>query len=189
MVDLKNGNMKKVFIPTVLILMVALYFGCAKKKTNVEFDIPYTMDVVVPTYSMANETFSFVTNDLTTGITSQFDNNNTTEDLVGEIRITKFDISVKTPTTQGLGFIRTMKFYINAVNQPEVQAAYKYNDKNDSIDPATSKTTSFKINDVNLKNRFAENSVYFKVKLSTYSIAPQTTITISQNVHVKGITK
>lgn len=182
--------MKKVFIPAVIILVAALYFGCAKKKTNVEFDIPYTMDVVVPTYSMANETFTFATNDLTTGITSQWDKNNTTEDLCGEIRVTKFDVAIKTPTAQGLGFIRTMKFYINAVNQPEVQVAYKYNDKNDSINPATSKTTSFKINDVNLKNRFALPSVYYKVKLSTYYPSiPQTTITISQNVHVKGISK
>ncbi len=181
--------MKKVFIPAVIILMVSLYFGCAKKKTIVEFDIPYTMDVVVPTYSMANETYTFITNDLTTGITSEWDKHNTTEDLCGEIRITKFDVAIKTPTTQGLGFIRTMRFYINALNQPEVQAAYKYNDKNDSINPSSSKTTSFKINEVNLKNRFAENSVYYKVKLSTYSITPQTTITISQTVHVKGITK
>lgn len=181
--------MKKLFIPTAIILIAAAYFGCKKKKTNVEFDIPYTMDVVVPTHSVANETYTFVTNDLATSITSELDKNNTTEDLVGEMKITKFDIAIKTPTTQGLGFIRTAKFYINALNQPEVQAAYKYNDKNDSINPASSKTTSFKINDVNLKNRFAENSVYFKVKLSTYSVAPQTTITISQNVHVKGITK
>ena len=181
--------MKKVFIPAVIVLIAAMYFGCAKKKTTIEFDIPYTLDVVVPTYSMANETYTFVTNDLTTSITSELDKNNTTEDLVGEMRITKFDVAIKTPTTQGLGFIRAMRFYINAINQPEVQAAYKYNDKNDSINPASSKTTSFKINDVNLKNRFAENSVYYKVKLSTYSITPQTTITISQNVHVKGITK
>ena len=138
---------------------------------------------------MANETYTFITNDLTTSITSELDKNNTTEDLVGEMRITKFDVAIKTPTTQGLGFIRTMKFYINAINQPEVQAAYKYNDKNDSINPSSSKTTSFKINEVNLKNRFAENSVYYKVKLSTYSITPQTTLTISQTVHVKGITK
>lgn len=181
--------MKKLFIPAAIILMTVIYLGCKKKKTNVEFDIPYTMDVVVPTYSMANETFTFVTNDLTTGITSQWDKNNTTEDLCGEIRITKFDVSIKTPTTQGLGFIRSMKFYINGVNQPEVQAAYKYNDKTDTISPGTTKTTSFKINDINLKNRFALPSVYYRVKMSTYSITPQTTITISQNVHVKGITK
>lgn len=182
--------MKKVFIPAVIILITVAYFGCKKKKTNVEFDIPYTMDVVVPTYSMANETFTFITNDLTTNITSELDKNNTTEDLVGEMRLTKFDVAVKTPTTQGLGtMIRTMKFYINAINQPEIQAAYKYNDKSDTISPATKTTTSFKLNDVNLKNRFAENSVYYKVKMSNYAITPQTTITVTQNLHVKGISK
>jgi hypothetical protein len=180
--------MKKVFIPTVIILITAFYFGCKKKKTNVEFDVQYTTDIIVPTYSVAQETYSFVTNDILTNMSSQLSNNNTTADLVGEVKCTKFDVSVKTPTTGSVDFIKQMRFYINATNLPEQQVAYKYNDTNDTIMPGA-KTTSFKLNDPNLKNRYMLPSFYYKIKLMTAYNPGSTTITVTHNVHVKAITQ
>lgn len=181
--------MKKLFIPTLITLVATLYFGCAKKKTNVEFDVVYSTDIAIPTFTAANQTYTFNTSDIITGISSQLEKNGTNADLVGEIKYTQFDVAVKTPTTgQSINFIRQMKYYVNAVNQPEQQVAFKYNDKNDTILPSA-KSTSFKINDVNLKNRFLENSVYFYVKLVPYYIPVSTTITVTHNIHVKAITQ
>ncbi|MBK7666939.1 MAG: hypothetical protein IPJ32_06005 [Sphingobacteriaceae bacterium] len=181
--------MKKLFIPTLITLVATLYFGCAKKKTNVEFDISYSTDIAVPTYSAANQTYTFNTNDILTYMGSELEKNGTNADLVGEIKYTQFNVAVKTPTTgQSINFIKQMRFYVNAINQPEQQVAFKYNDKNDTIKPVD-KSTSFKINDVNLKNRFLENSVYFYVKLMPAYIPVSTTITVTHNIHVKAITQ
>jgi hypothetical protein len=181
--------MKKLFIPTLITLVATLYFGCAKKKTNVEFDILYSTDIAVPTYTAANQTYTFITSDILTGIGSQLEKNGTNADLVGEMKYTQFSVAVKTPTTgQSINFIKQMKFYVNAINQPEQQIAFKYNEKNDTIKP-TDKSTSFIINDVNLKNRFLENSVYFNVKFMPAYIPVSTTITVTHNIHVKAITQ
>ena len=180
--------MKKVFIPTLIILMAAFYFGCKKKKTNVEFDVTYTTDMVVPTYSATQETYTFVTNDILTNISSELSNHNTTADLIGEVKCTKFDVAIKTPTAGSVSFIKQMRFYINATNLPEQKVAYKYNDKNDTIMP-TAKSTSFKLNSANLKNRYMLPSFYYKVKLMTAYNPGSTTITVTHNVHVKGITQ
>lgn len=180
--------MRKLFIPTALILMAVLYFGCKKKKTNVEFDVQYTTDIAIPTYSMANETFTFVTNDISTNFESELSKNNTTADLVGEVKCTKFEVAIKTPTASSANFIKQMRFYVNATNLPEQQVAAKYNDVKDTILP-TAKSTSFKINDVNLKNRYMLPKFYYKVKLMNAYIIPSTTITLTHNVHVKAITQ
>lgn len=180
--------MKKIIFPTVIVLTAVLYFGCKKKKTNVEFDVQYSTDIAIPTYSAANQTYTIISNDILTNMASELSNNNTTEDLVGEMKYTKFDVSVKTPTTQSLSFLKQMKVYINANNQPEQQIAFKYNEKQDTIKP-TDKSTSFHINSNNLKNRFVENSVYFKIKFMPGYIPVSTTITVTHNIHVKAITK
>ncbi len=180
--------MKKVLIPTVVILMAALYSGCAKKKTNVEFDINYTSDIAIPTYSAAGQTYTVISNDISTMINDELAKNGTNANLVGEVKYTKFDVAVKTPTTVSADFIKQLKFYINAYQLPEQQVAYKYNDAADPI-AAGSRTTSLHINDNNLKNRFMENSVFFKVKVMTYSVTPPTTITVTHNIHVKAISE
>ena len=180
--------MKKIIIPAVIILVTSLYFGCAKKKTNVEFDMLYTTDIAIPTYSAANQTYTFVSNDILTDISNKLSSNSTNIDLVGEMAYTRFDIAVKTPTTGNMTFIKQMKFYINASGQAEQQVAYKYADVNDTI-LATDKKVSFKINDYNLKNRFSQSSVYFRVKFMPRTIPPATTITVTHNIHVKAITE
>lgn len=180
--------MKKVFIPGIIILMATLYFGCSKKKTIVEFDIPYSTDIAIPTYTAAGQTYTIITNNILTNINDELSKNGTNGNLVGEMKYTKFDVAVKTPTTQSANFIKQMKFYINAVNEPELQVAFKYNEKNDTIKP-TDKSTSFHINESNLKNRFIENSVYFKIKLMPSYIPPSTTITVNHTIHVKAISE
>jgi hypothetical protein len=180
--------MKKVFIPALIILMATLYFGCAKKKTVVEFDIPYSTDIAIPTYSMAGQTYTIISNDIATNIGDQLSKNGTNGNLVGEMKYTSFVVSVKSPTIQSANFIKQMKFYINAYNQPELQVAFKYNEKQDTIKP-TDKSAAFHINEANLKNRFIENSVYFKIKFMPSYIPPSTTITVTHNIHVKAISE
>jgi hypothetical protein len=191
--------MKKAILPAVFILMTALYFGCAKKKTNVEFDMPYTYSVAVPAQTVGVLS-TFTTTGYPTNIGDKLSSNGTNGNLVGEMKCTSFSISATSPTVgtgSTLSYIRSIKFYVNAVNQPELNATFKYNEikknsdgttTNDSIYPTT-KTTSLHINDNNLKNRFIENSVYYKVKIDPLYSTPPMTITVTQNIHVKAISE
>ncbi|MBP7808811.1 MAG: hypothetical protein KA163_05930 [Bacteroidia bacterium] len=179
--------MKKLFIPTLIILVATLYFGCAKKKTNVEFDIPYSYTIAVPSLTMDVPT-TFTTPSFVTNIAEQLSKNGTNSDLVGEMKCTSFNIAVTSPTIgagSNLSYIRWIKFYVNAINQPEIQSAFIYNDNI----PVTATTTALNINDNNIKNRFVENSVYYTVKIDPKASNPASTITVTHNIHVKAITQ
>jgi hypothetical protein len=181
--------MKKALIPVLVVLVSVFYFGCAKKKTLVEFDIPYTWTMAVPAQTM-DATATFTTPAYSTNIGEHLSKNGTNGNLVGEIRCTSFNIAATPTTSSGpnLSYIRSIKFYVNAQGQPEIQNAFLYSSGNDSIKP-TDKSTALKINDNNLKNRFMENAVYYKVKLDSRSNMPASTITITQNIHVKAISE
>lgn len=184
--------MKKLLIPALIILMATLYFGCSKKKTIVEFDVPYSFDLALPAMT-SGTTYTLQSADVLTMINEKLASNSTNGNLVGEANITAFSLAVKTPSTGNLGFIRWVKFYINAINQPELQTAFKYNQQkagepSDTI-LITDKTTSLHINEANLKNRYMENSVYFKYKIEPVSATSPMTITAVTNVHFKSISE
>ena len=179
--------MKKVLFPAVIILMAALWFSCAKKRTTVEFDIPYSYSVAVPSQTM-NTTITFTTPAYPTNINDQLSKNGTNANLVGEAKCTSFKIAATPTTAIGLSYIRSIKFYINATTLPEIQNSFIYSSGNDSIKPSDASTV-LHINDSNLKNRFMENTVFYKVKIDSRSSMPATTITVTQNIHVKGVSQ
>ena len=179
--------MKKVLFPSVIILMAALWFSCSKKKTTVEFDIPYSYSVAVPSQTM-NTTVTFTTPAYPTNINDELPKNGTNGNLVGEIKCTSFKIAATPTTAVGLSYIRSVKFYINSINLPEIQNSFIYSSGTDSIKPSDA-STLLNINETNLKNRFMENTVFYKVKIDTRSNMPASTITVTQTLHVKGITE
>ncbi len=179
--------MKKVLFAAVILLMAALYFSCGKKKTTVEFDIPYSYTIAVPSQTM-NTTLTFTTPAYVTNINDELSKNGTNANLIGEAKCTSFKIASTPTTALGLSYIRSVKFYINAINLPEVQHSFIYSSGNDSIKPSDA-STLLHINDSNLKGRFMENTVFYKVKIDTRSSMPASTITVTQNIHVKGITQ
>ena len=196
--------MKKALFPAIIILMAALYFSCSKKKTYLEFDMPYSTDIAVPTLT-AGMVYTLTTQDVLTRVNEELTKNATNSNLVGEAKYTSFSIAVKSPTVgASLSFIRSIKFYINAVNLPEQQVAFRYNenkicppagmlgsdcvDQIDTLLPGV-KTATLHINDANLKGRFMENSVYFKYKIDPLYSVPAFTITLTHNIHVKAISE
>jgi hypothetical protein len=178
--------MKKVFISSVIILVAVLYFGCAKKKTNLEFDITYTTDLAIPTLTTGT-TYTLLSPNVATNINAELEKNNTDANLVGEAKYTLFKLAVKTPTAGNLGFIRSVKFYINATNLPEQQVSWRYNQGNDTIKPITTPSITLNVNDPNLKNRFMENSVYFKYNIQSLTATAPITLTATHNIHIKAI--
>jgi hypothetical protein len=179
--------MKKAFIPVLMVLASVMYFGCAKKKTYMEFDMPYTYTIAVPTLT-ADVTTTFTTSTFPTNIAENLSKNGTNGNLVGEMKCTSFSMAIKTPTTGSgstLSYIRSIKFYVNAPNQPEIQQAFLYNDNL----PATAKSATVNPNDNNLKNRFIENGVWYKIKIDPKASVPASTITITKNIHLKAISE
>lgn len=179
--------MKKIVIYSLVVLVATMYLSCAKKKTNIEFDVVYTTDLAIPSMT-AGMVYTLTSQDVLTRVNDELTKNGTNSDLVGEAFYTQFDLAVKTPTTGNLGWIKWVKFYINAINQPELQVSWRYNERNDTILP-TAKTATLKLNEPNLKNRFMENSVYFKYKIEPVSATTAMTLTATHKIHVKAITE
>src|SRR5689334_1062383 len=94
--------MKKAATLILAVLVVAGISSCEKTKKEVnkatEFDMNYATEVSIPTSTLAipsgsTQTLDFNTPEISTQSASRFASEETTKDLIEEIKMTKFNIS------------------------------------------------------------------------------------------------
>lgn len=171
---------------TLLALLAVVLVSCNKKEI-IEFEMPYTTDIVLPVTTFTGGTTStFTTQNIWTKAGETFDAKGTNSDIVGTITFKDMSLSIKTPTTTSLNWINNIRFYMQAEGQPELEVASRYNTGADTIKPGT-KTITLNFTDANVKNRLVENAIKYKIKILPYSVPPATTITLTHNFNVKAI--
>jgi hypothetical protein len=173
----------KLFTYTILIALICgVNFSCKKTKEKVdeltEFDINYTTNLSVPSQTLAvNVPVDFTTPDISTQSASKFSENNTTKDLVSEIKLTKFNISV---ASGNLDFLKSLSIYIKS-GSAEVLVGTKTNI------PTGISETQLDLQDVNIKSYISEPTMKFRV---TVTIDASTTagqsLKMDQTVRVKA---
>lgn len=178
--------MKKIVLSFIVAFSLLLVFSCNKKEI-IEFDMPYTTDIVLPVSSFTAGTMhTFTTQSIWTRAGELFDAQGTNSDIVGEITYTKFTLAVKTPTTGNFNWLDQIRFYAQTEGQPELEVASKYDAGSDSI-PHNAKSFDLKFTGANMKNRFVENAITYKIKLLPRNVPVTTTLTLTHNLHVKAI--
>lgn len=178
--------MKKLALSFIVAFSLLLTFSCNKKEI-IEFEMPYTTDIVLPVSTFTAGTgATFTTQSIWTKAGETFDAKGTNSDIVGTITFKEISISVKTPTTTSLSWINNIRLYMQAEGQPELEVASRYNAGADTINPGT-KSITLNFTEANLKNRLVENAIKYKIKLLPISIPPATTITLTHNFNVKAI--
>ena len=174
--------MKKIIIASILVTLSIFSLSCKKTKETVdeltEFDLNYTTNLTVPSHTLAtNVPVDFTTPDVSTNSTSKFSENKTTADLVSEIKLTKFNISV---ATGNLDFLKSLSIYIKTANG-ETLIGTKTNI------PTGINQTQLDLADVNIKSYIVEPSMKFRVTVTIdASTVNGQNLKMDQTVHVKA---
>jgi hypothetical protein len=189
--------MKKIVIAATLIMAVMIYSGC-RKRAIVEFDMPYTSTFVLSTSSAtAGINRIPATGGLTTKIDDYLTNNRLNGTIVGEAKITAFNLKVTSPTTGQLNVMKNYDIYMAAGIQKKVRVAHcsPWINKSSTQSVLMSSNTStalatMKIDGSNLKNYFLEPVIDLSLECYRETFNPlisNYTLTADYTVHVTGI--
>ena len=178
--------MKKIISLTFLVISFAFFNSCKKKDVNklTEFDINYSTNLTIPSASITVTTpttsVEFVTPNVPTQQASKFSIENTAQNLIDQIKMTKFDISVS-GTGANLNFLKSLTIYIKAANVGEQIIATKT-----SI-PTGITAISMDLQDVNIKNFIFQDNIQFRVlAIFQASAATDQVLKMDETVHVNA---
>lgn len=170
--------MKKIYILCLLMPLLAVQWSCKKDKLT-EFNIDYSTSLPVPAASYtANVPADFTTPEISTESASKFKDSKTSQELISEIKLTKFNVSTSSGNLDGL---KSMSIYLKSSGMSDVLVATK------SDIPSGVSSTSADLSDVNIKDHIFKDKIQFRVTLtlSTGSGAAQQ-YKMDQTLHVKA---
>ena len=85
----------------------------------------YDTQVTIPSTTGINLPFDVLTPDTETNSESTFESNDTRKDLVEEIKLTKLQLEVTTPSDADFSFLESIEVYISAEGLDEILIASK----------------------------------------------------------------
>ena len=182
--------MKKIISLSILITFIGLGLSCKKKEEAnklTEFDINYSSNLSIPSSSVpvnsssiTPATVEFTTPNIPTQQSTKFSAEGTAKNLIDEIKMTKFDVSVS-GAGANLNFLKSLTIYIKAVSSGEQMVASKSNI------PSGVTSVSMDMEDVNIKNFIFEDNIQFRVvAVFDATAATDQTLKLDETVHVKA---
>lgn len=168
-------------------LAVLVFTGisaCQKTKDEVnkatEFDMNYTTEVTIP--SSPNYTVTtpvdFNTPEIPTESSNRFVSEETTKDLIEEIKMTKFNIS---NPAGNLNFLKSISIYIKTTGLGDVLVASKSNI------PDNTSSVSADLSGANIKEYIFKDKIQFRVNVTiTTGQSGEQKLKIAETVRVKG---
>ena len=178
---------KLVYISSLIAFFMTFVVSCKKEEANklTEFDINYSTNLTIPSASMTVSnpsvtptTVEFTTPNVPTQQSSKFSSEGTAKNLIDEIKMTKFDVSV---SSGNLDFLKSLTVYIKAVNVGEQMVATKSNI------PVGATSVSMDMQDVNIKDFIFQDNIKFRV-VATFDATAATdqTLKMDETVHVSA---
>lgn len=154
--------------------------SCKKNKIT-EFDIDYSSTLTIPSSSITvNVPADFTTPDINTDSKNKFTSEKTVQNLVDEIKMTKFDLSV---ANGNLNFLKSLSVYIKTSDLGDVLIATKT-----SI-PQNVSSFGMDLQDVNIKEYIFNDKIQFRVTVTIQTaLAATQQLKMDQRVHVKAKT-
>ncbi len=169
--------MKKILGVLIIVLLVVLNLSCKKDKFT-EFDIDYTTTLSVPAASITvNVPADFNSPEIPTDSKDKFTSEKTLQNLVDEIKMTKFDISV---ANGNLNFLKSLNIYLKTSGLGDVLIASKT-----SI-PTGVSALAMDLEDVNIKEYIFKDKIQFRVTVTIQSSPTSAQLKMDQRVHVKA---
>jgi hypothetical protein len=143
-----------------LSLIIFTGSSCDKIDKLTQFQMAYNASVVIPSSTGINLPFNLFTPEIESNAESTFSVNNTRKDLIQEIKLTKLDLSITSPSNGNFKFLKSITIFISAEGLSEIEIANK-NDIPDNVGAFLSLDTK----DVDLKEYIKKDQ--FKLRLNT----------------------
>lgn len=146
---------------TLLITVLSSFVfmgGCLSKYTSVNFDYPTEGSIQTSAItSTGSQTFGETV--LTSGLKAELEKNNTSLDLLDELKLKSATITIENDSLANFNNVEMIELYLSADGQPEVLIASK-NPVSDGLNTITLDVNSTE----NLANYIKANSFTYKVK-------------------------
>jgi hypothetical protein len=176
--------MKKTAGILVAALIVLGITSCKKTKDDInkatEFDMTYASEFTIPSSPSYTATtpVDFNSPDIPTQSSSKFAAEETTKDLIEEIKLTKFTIS---NPSGNLNFVSSIAIYIKTSGLGDVLVASKSNI------PQNVSSVSADLTGANIKEFIFKDKIQFRVTATiTSGLSTEQKLKIDETVHVKG---
>lgn len=165
-----------------LAFVLVFSISCKKEKVNqlTEFDINYSTSLSVPSNTMAVNAppIDFTTPDIPTQSSAKFTENKTVQNLVDQILLTKFNISV---ASGNLDFLKSVNIYIKSSGLPETLIASK------ATVPTGLTSMGLDLQDVNIRDYIFTQNIQFRVNVAIdASTLNGQNLQMDETVHVKA---
>jgi len=121
--------MKKITIVLFIALLVS-FTSCDKIDKLTQFEIDYTSSFKIPSNLGINLPFNFPTPDIETNISEELENNQSNKELIEQIFLKKFLLTIESPDNQTFRFLKDIDVFLVADGLPKVKIAFKHNIKN-----------------------------------------------------------
>lgn len=144
----------------ILLVFILAIFGCQKIDELTQFEMDFTEIVVIPSSIGINLPFNINTPDVETNSESTFAVNDTRKDLIEEIKLKSFILTLKSPTNADFSFLESISVYISADGLSEVKIAWENNVTSD-----IEKVLNLEITDLDLKDYIMKDD--FNLRLNT----------------------
>lgn len=145
----------------ILLILTILFTisSCDKVDELTKFDLEYKSKVVVPGATGINLPFNMLTPDMETNSESQFEVNDTRKDLIEEIKLTKLQMVITSPTDADFSFLNSVEVYISAEGLDEIKIAEK------EVDKTAGSILDVDVLDIDLKEYIKKDK--FNLRLNT----------------------
>lgn len=153
----------------ILLVAAMLLSGCdgcdkVKQLANINKDIEYKEtvdlpglpggDTVVPAGGISADLPRYA---MATNSAEYLKQYNTSPNLVTHVKLKSLGMTIVAPDAQYFNFLDSVRLFVNAPGLPEQLAAYKYNIAKGM------KTVDMDVADLNLKEYFLKDSMYFRI--------------------------
>lgn len=170
--------MKKLSCALLLLMMITFSLSCKKNKV-IEFDIDYTTTLAIPSSSITvNVPADFNTPDINTDSKNKFISEKTVQNLVDEIKMTRFDISV---ASGNLNFLKSLNIYLKTSGLGDILIATK------TVIPQNVSSFGMDLQDVNVKEYIFNDKIQFRVAVTIQTgLTATQQLKMDQTVRVKA---
>ncbi len=103
--------MTKKIIFAILILGISV-LACKKVKDLFRFNINLSSEIAIPATFTPNQIFEVFGQDVSTNNSETFKNNGTEANLVKEIKLTKCNLTITSPSSRNFDFLKSIEIYI-----------------------------------------------------------------------------
>ncbi|MFN3529668.1 MAG: hypothetical protein ACK417_07080 [Bacteroidia bacterium] len=146
-----------------IFLIIYILIGCSKLQEGISFSLYPMTEVVIPSSSSINLPINLITPDITTDSESEFAANNTSPNLVRDIRLKELRLIIKSPEQTTFDFLRSARIYLSADGMPEIEIAFSEN-----IPATGARNLYMDVNqDVNFKDYLIKDKVSMRVQATT----------------------